>query len=315
MRVFVAGATGAVGKRLIPVLMAAGHQVVATTRSPAKTIGLRSAGAEPVVVDGLDRDAVVAAIESARPDVVVHEMTALSSMRSLRNFDEEFAVTNRLRTEGTEYLVEGARAAGARKVVVQSYAGWPSVREGSRMTTEEDPFDPAPPRTMTRTLDALRRLESIVAGASGMTGVVLRYGSLYGPGTSTAPGGEIVEAVRRRKFPVVGDGRGVWSFLHVDDAASATLLAIERGEPGVYNVVDDEPAEVREWLPDLARAIGANPPRRVPAWLGRLIIGEAGLFMMTKIRGASNAKAKRMLGWRLAYPSWRDGFRRGLATG
>jgi len=275
MKIFLAGATGAVGKRLVPVLVASGHHVVATTRSVEKAKSLRSAGAEAVGVDGLDRDVVITAVKAARPDVIVHQMTALTGMRSLKRFDDEFALTNRLRTEGTEYLLEAARAAGTKKPIVQSYAGWPSIREGSYVKTEDDPFDPTPPKTMSRTLDAIRRLESLVAAASDINGIILRYGSFYGPGTSITPGGEIIEAVRQRKFPIVGDGGGVWSFVHIDDVADATLAAIERGMPGVYNIVDDEPAEVSEWLPELAQAIGAKPPRHVPAWLGRLIIGEA----------------------------------------
>jgi len=312
MKIFLAGATGAVGKRLVPVLVARGHHLVATTRSVEKAKRLRSAGAEAVVVDGLDRDAVITAVKVARPDVIVHQMTALTSMRSLKKFDDEFALTNRLRTEGTEYLLEAARAAGTKKLIVQSYTGWPSMREGSRVKTEDDPLDPKPPNAMSRTLDAIRRLESLVAVASDINGIILRYGSFYGPGTSIAPGGEIVEAVRQRKFPIVGDGGGVWSFVHMDDVATATFAAIERGMPGVYNIVDDEPAEVSVWLPDLAQAVGAKPPRHVPAWLGRLVIGEAGISMMTQIRGASNAKAKQGLAWQPTYATWRDGFRRGF---
>ncbi len=315
MKIFLAGATGAVGKRLVPVLVASGHHVVATTRSVEKAKSLRSAGAEAVGVDGLDRDVVITAVKAARPDVIVHQMTALTGMRSLKRFDDEFALTNRLRTEGTEYLLEAARAAGTKKPIVQSYAGWPSIREGSYVKTEDDPFDPTPPKTMSRTLDAIRRLESLVAAASDINGIILRYGSFYGPGTSITPGGEIIEAVRQRKFPIVGDGGGVWSFVHIDDVADATLAAIERGMPGVYNIVDDEPAEVSEWLPELAQAIGAKPPRHVPAWLGRLIIGEAGISMMTRIRGASNAKAKQGLAWHPTYATWRDGFRRGFTRG
>jgi 2-alkyl-3-oxoalkanoate reductase len=313
MNIFLAGATGAVGKRLVPLLVSSGHHVVATTRSSEKANSLRAAGTEAVVVDGLDRNALITAVRAARPDVIVHQMTALTSMRSLKKFDDEFAITNRLRTEGTDYLLEGARAAGTRKILVQSYAGWPSIREGSRVKTEEDPLDPNPPEAMSHTLDAIRRLESTVAASSHIEGVVLRYGSFYGPGTSMTPGGEIVKAVRQRKFPVVGSGRGVWSFIHMDDVATATKLAIERAKPGVYNIVDDEPAEVSVWLPDLAQAMGAKPPRHIPTWLGRLIIGESGVSMMTEIRGASNAKAKQALGWQPTYPTWRDGFRRGFA--
>jgi nucleoside-diphosphate-sugar epimerase len=265
-------------------------------------------------MDGLNRGSVVAAVASSKPEVIVHQMTALASMRSLRNLDRELAITNRLRTEGTEYLIEAAKAAGARKLVVQSYTGWPNARTGGRIKTEDDPLDPDPPKTMTQTLAAIRRLEGLVLNVLGILGTALRYGSFYGPGTSIAPQGEIVELVRQRKFPVVGRGAGIWSFIHVDDAAAATQLAIENDVPGVYNIVDDDPAEVSIWLPQLARTIGAKPPRHIPEWLGRLALGESGALMMTKIRGSSNAKAKKVMGWRPAYSTWRDGFRRCLSV-
>jgi 2-alkyl-3-oxoalkanoate reductase len=267
-------------------------------------------GAEPAVLDGLNRDAVMAAVIAARPEAIVHEMTALASMRSLKNFDEEFALTNRLRTEGTEHLIAAAQAAGTRKLVVQSYSGWPNERVGGRIKTEDDPLDPDPPKAMTESIAAIRKLENVTVNAAGIPGTVLRYGSLYGPGTSISSNGEIVQMVRQRKFPVVGGGAGIWSFVHVDDAAAATRLAIETEAPGIYNIVDDEPAEVSAWLPELAKAIGAKPPRRVPAWLGRLAMGEAGLSMMTRIRGSSNAKAKLALGWQPTYTSWREEFPR-----
>jgi 2-alkyl-3-oxoalkanoate reductase len=313
MTIFVAGGTGAIGKRLVPLLVSRGHRVVASTRTSAKAEALAAQGAEPVIADGLDKDAVIRAVVLATPDVIVHEMTSLASMRSLKHFDDEFAVTNRLRTTGTEYLISAAHAAGTRHLVVQSYAGWPQGREGSRLKTEDDPFDPAPPKEMSKSLAAIARLEKLAVQAGAIHGTVLRYGSLYGPGTSTSRDGEIVKVVRERKFPIIGDGAGVWSFLHVDDAATATLLAIEHQACGVYNIVDDEPAEVAVWLPELAKAVGADPPRHIPAWLGRLAMGEPGLFMMTKIRGASNAKAKRELGWQPAYRSWREGFLKGLS--
>jgi nucleoside-diphosphate-sugar epimerase len=309
MKIFLAGGTGAVGRRLVPALLRGGHQVVATTRSSEKTSALAALGAEPVIADGLNRDSILNAVTAARPDVIVHQMTSLASMKSLRNFDRHFATTNRLRTEGTRNLVEAARAAGTKKVVVQSFCGWPSIREGSRVKTEDDPLDPNPPSTMRDTLDAIRQLESLPATASGLTAVVLRYGNFYGPGTGVAAGGEIVEAVRKRMFPIVGDGNGVWSFIHTDDVAEATHFAIERAEAGVYNIVDDDPAEVRLWLPELARVLGAKPPLRIPAWLGRFAIGSAGVMMMTTMRGASNAKAKAAFNWQPRYASWRDGFR------
>jgi nucleoside-diphosphate-sugar epimerase len=273
---------------------------------------LRAQGAEPVVVDGLDRDAVMRAVVSSHPDAIVHQMTALASMRSLKHFDDEFAVTNRLRTEGTRHLLEAAHACGAHKFVAQSYTGWPNERRGGRVKTEEDPLDSDPPNAMTKTLGAIRALEDMVLNAPGITGTVLRYGSLYGPGTSLSDAGEIVKLIRQRKFPFIGSGAGVWSFIHLDDAARATQLAIERAASGIYNIVDDDPAEVSAWLPELARAVGAKPPLRLPAWIGRLVVGEAGISMMTEVRGSSNAKAKRALGWRPQYASWRDGFRRGL---
>ncbi len=313
MRIFLAGATGALGKRLGPLLVSDGHHVVGMTKTPGKTSQLEAVGVQPVVADALDRSAVFQAVIDAHPEVVIHQVTALAKLRNLRNWEREFALTNRLRTEGTENLLAAAQQAGARLLVAQSYTGWPNERSGGLRKTEDDPLDSSPPRSMQGTLDAIVRLERIVTSAAGLTGIVLRYGSFYGPGTSTGEGGDIVEMVRQRKFPIIGDGAGVWSFLHVDDAAGATRLAIERGIPGIFNIVDNEPAPVSVWLPELAQAIGAKPPYHLPAWIGRLLVGEGGLLMMTKIRGSSNGKAKRVLGWRPAYPSWRDGFRRGLA--
>ncbi|MGH3032780.1 MAG: NAD-dependent epimerase/dehydratase family protein [Gaiellaceae bacterium] len=308
MRVFLAGATGAIGKRLVPLLVANGHLVTGMTRSPEKAERLRAAGAEPVVADALDENAVPDAVTRAEPEVVVHQATALSSL-DLRKFDETFAPTNRLRTEGTDHLLSAARAAGVRRFVAQSFAGWAYAREGGPAKSEEDPLDPNPPAAVRRTLDAIRYLESTVVEAKGIEGLALRYGGFYGPETSISEGGEHWEAVRRRRFPIVGSGSGVWSFVHIDDAAAATMAAMERGRAGIYNVVDDDPAPVSEWLPALAAAIGAKPPRRLPAWIGRLAAGEHGVVMMTEIRGASNAKAKRELGWTLQHPSWREGFR------
>jgi nucleoside-diphosphate-sugar epimerase len=312
MRLFLAGGSGAVGARLLPMLVAGGHHVVATTRTPAKRDRLRKLGAEPVVLDGLDRDAVMKAVVWCRPEAIVHQMTALRSLRSLRHFDREFALTNRLRTEGTRHLLDAAAYAATRRVVAQSYTGWPNERQGERIKTEEDPLDANPPASMRATLEAIRTLESIVVNAPHVSGIVVRYGSLYGPGTSLSDISEIARLIRQRRFPLVGDGAGIWSFIHVDDAARATMLALERGAPGIYNIVDDDPAEVSVWLPALADALGAKPPFHVPAWIGRLAIGEAGVSMMTQGRGSSNAKAKRALGWTPEYGSWRDGFRHGL---
>jgi nucleoside-diphosphate-sugar epimerase len=314
MKVFVAGATGVVGRSLVPRLVAGGHEVVGMTRSPSKQELVRSLGARPVVADALDPDAVARAVASAAPDVIVHELTALSGKFDLRHIDRFFQTTNRLRTEGTDQLLAAAHAAGARRFVAQSFAGWPAARTGGPVTGEDAPFDPDLPKQLRDMLAAIRHLEDAVTGADWLEGVVLRYGGLYGPGTtlSADPTAEHTAAVRKRQFPVVGHGGGIWSFIHVDDAAAATALAVECGKRGIYNVVDDDPAPVRDWLPELARALGAKPPRRVPRWLGRLLAGEAATVMMTEVRGASNEKAKRELGWKPRYASWQQGFAQGL---
>jgi nucleoside-diphosphate-sugar epimerase len=312
MRIFVAGAGGALGARLVPMLISGGHEVVAMTRSPGKGGALRAMGAEPAVADGLDRAAVMQAVVRAEPEVVIHQMTALAQMKSLKRFDAEFALTNRLRTAGTDHLVDAARAAGARRLIVQSYGSWNYERSGTGLKSEDDPLDSDPPPNQRESLAAIRHLEQAVLGAGDLEAIALRYASFYGPGTGIARDGDIVDLVADRKLPIVGDGAGVWSFVHIEDAACATVAAIGRGAPGIYNVVDDEPAPVAEWLPELATAIGARPPRRVPVWLGRLAVGEVGVSMMTRIRGASNAKARRELGWEPRYRSWREGFRTGL---
>ena len=313
MTVFVAGASGAVGHRLVPLLVASGYDVAAMTRSPQKVDSLRAAGAEPVVADGLDAGEVTRAITRSQPEVVIHQMTGLTGVSSYKKFDEEFSVTNRLRTEGTDNLLNAARAAGVRRFIAQSYGNWNYARTGTGLKGEDDPFDPDPPANQRKSLEAIRHLEDAVLGAQGMEGIVLRYANFYGPGTGFALDGDLAELVRQRKFPIVGNGGGVWSFIHIDDAATATIAAIEHGAPGVYNIVDDEPAPVAAWLPELARALGAKPPRRVPVWLGRLAAGDVGVSMMTQIRGTSNAKAKRELGWQPRYQSWRVGFRDGLS--
>jgi len=307
MKIFVAGATGAIGRQLVPRLMAAGHEVAGMTRSESKQAALWEIGAEAVVADALDPEQVADAVARAKPEVIVHELTAISTL-DLRHFDRSFAPTNRLRTEGTDHLLSAGRAVGVERFVAQSYAGWPQGRAGAAIKTEEEPLDPAQPREMRESWDAIRHLEAAVTGADWTEGIVLRYGGLYGPGTSLAPGSEEYEMVRKRKFPIVGNGAGIWSFVHVADAAEATVAAVERGRRGIYNVVDDEPAAVAEWLPGLAAAIGAPKPWRVPRWLGRLAVGEVGVAMMTEIRGASNAKAKRELGWQPRHASWRQGF-------
>jgi nucleoside-diphosphate-sugar epimerase len=307
MRVFVAGATGAVGRRLVPQLVERGHRVVATTRTPAKRDLLRALGAQPVVMDGLDAGQVGEAVVRAEPDVIIHQMTALTGVGDLRRFDREFARTNELRTAGTDHLLAAAAAAGTGRFVAQSYTNWPNIREGGPVKTEDDPLDPQPPAAQAETLAAIRHVERVVAEAP-LTGIALRYGNLYGPG-ATDP---LVELLRRRRFPVVGSGAGVWSWVHVDDAASATVAAAEHGPRGVYNVVDDDPAPIAEWLPYLAECLAAPRPRHVPLWLGRLLAGEVGVSMMTRVRGSSNARAKRELGWQPQWTSWRQGFRYGL---
>lgn len=309
MKVFVAGATGAMGRQLVPRLVAEGHRVVGMTRAESKQSELWDLGAEPVVADALDPEQVADVVARTTPEVIIHQLTAIAHL-DIRHFDRSFAPTNRLRTEGTDNLLAAGRAVGARRFIAQSYTGWPYARTNGRVKTEEDPLDPAPAREMRESLAAIRHLESAVTGADWTTGIVLRYGGYYGPGTSLTPGGEQVEMVRKRKFPVVGDGAGVWSFVHIADAAEATVAAVERGARGVYNVVDDDPAPVAEWLPELARQIGAPKPWRVPRFIGRLVAGEAGAVMMTEIRGASNAKAKRELGWEPRHRTWREGFTR-----
>jgi nucleoside-diphosphate-sugar epimerase len=307
MKVFVAGASGAIGKQLLPRLVKGGHQVVGTTRSAEKAELVQELGAEPVVLDALDRDQVARAVAEAEPDAIVHELTALTGALRMGKPDRNFAQTNRLRSEGVDYLLSAGQAAGVRRFVAQSFAGWPFARTGGPVKSEEDPLDPQPAASMRQTFEAIRHLEEAVTGAEWTEGIVLRYGGFYGPGTSLAPGGENTEMILKRKFPLVGDGGGVWSFVHIGDAAEATVAALERGQRGIYNIVDDEPAPVSEWLPAVASAIGAKPPRHAPRWLARLVAGEAGVVMMTEIRGASNAKAKRELGWQPQHPSWRQG--------
>jgi nucleoside-diphosphate-sugar epimerase len=308
MKVFVAGATGALGKQLVPQLVAKGHDVTGMTRSEGKRDLVRSLGARPVVADALDADTVALAVAESEPEVIVHELTALSGNPDWRNFDRSFALTNRLRTEGTDNLLAAGRAMGLRRFVAQSFAGWPYARSGARIKSEEEPFDADPPASMRETLGALRHLELAVTSAEWTEGIVLRYGGFYGPGTSLTPEGEFAEMIRKRRFPVVGSGEGVSSFIQIEDAAEATLAAVERGRRGVYNVVDDEPLPAREWLPALAEAMGAKPPRHFPRWLGRLLAGEAATEMMTEVRGASNRKAKRELGWEPRHPNLRVGF-------
>ena len=312
MKVFVAGASGAIGMRLVPQLIAAGHEVTAMTRSEQKTGRLRAFGATAVAADALDRSQVMQAVMRAEPEVMIHQLTGLAGVKSLTNFDREFVLTNRLRTEGTNHLLEGARAAGTRRFIAQSHGNWSYQRTATGLETEEDPLDSDPPANQVKSLEAIRYLEHGVREADGIEGIALRYANFYGPGTGFALGGDIVSQVRKRKLPIIGDGGGVWSFGHVDDAAAATIAATEHGSPGVYNVVDDEPAPVSAWLRALAEAVGATPPRHIPVWLGRLAAGEVRVSMMTQIRGTSNAKAKRELVWSPRYRSYREGFQNGL---
>jgi len=319
MKVFVAGATGVLGRKLVPQLVARGHEVVGMTRSTAKKDLVRSLGARPVVADALDPDAVAQAVASAEPEVIVHELTALSgkmSIRDARHPDRSpmAKMTNRLRTEATDHLLAAGRAVGARRFVAQSFGAFRWARSGAPVQTEADPLDPDPPAPLRPVVEGLLYLEEAVTTIEWGEGLVLRYGGFYGPGTSVsrAPDAVMAAPIRKRQFPVIGDGGGVWSHIHIEDAAGATAVAVERGPAGIYYIVDDEPASVGEWLPVLASALDAKPPRRIPRWLGRLAAGEAATVMMTEARGASNAKAKRELGWQLRYPSWRVGFPQGL---
>jgi nucleoside-diphosphate-sugar epimerase len=313
MKIFVAGATGVVGRPLIRQLVERGHEVTGMTRSESKQELLRELGARPVVADALDPDGVARAIAEAEPDVIVHQLTAISAFNP-RHMERDFATTNRLRTEGTDHLLAAGRAVGVKRFVAQSFAPWPYARTGGMVKSEDDPLDDEPPAQVRTTLEAIKYLERAVMSADWTEGIALRYGGFYGPGTSIGlnPLGEQIEMIRARKFPIAGKGTGVWSFIHVEDAASATVEAVEHGRRGIYNVVDDEPAPVSEWLPELAKAVGAKPPRRVPLWLARIAGGEVTAVMMRDLRGSSNTKAKRELGWQPRYPSWREGFARGL---
>ena len=313
MKIFIAGASGAIGGHLVSQLVARGHAVVGTTRSPAKTAVLRKLGAEPVVVDALDPDSVADAVARAEPEVIVHQLTALSGPVDFRRVKRMAAATDRLRTEGTDHLLAAARAAGVGRFVAQSHSMW-MERTGGPLADENDRIEPNPPADVARSVAALRHLEEAVTGITWGDGIALRYGGFYGPGTgiSAAPDAVMAKQIGKRKFQIVGGGGGVWSLVHITDAASATVAAIERGKPGIYHVADDEPAPVRVWLPELARALGAPPPRRVPAWLVRLLAGKGPVDMMTQARGVSSEKIKRELGWTPRYPTWRTGFTDGL---
>jgi nucleoside-diphosphate-sugar epimerase len=308
MRIFLAGGTGAIGTRLVPRLLERGHHVTATTRSTTRLERLRQLGAEAVVMDGLDPLAVGEAVARAEPDAIIHQLTALAGKPDMKHFDRWFAATNELRTKGTEHLLNAASAAGVRRLIAQSFTGWTNIREGGPIKTEDDPLDPNPAKEQVETLGAIRFLERAVTEAP-LEGIVLRYGSFYGPGASDA----LVAMVRKRMLPIIGDGGGVWSFIHLDDAATATIAAVERGRRGIYNIVDDEPARVSDWLPHLAGAVGAKRPLRVPVWLARIAAGDVVVQWMTTGRGASNRKARQALDWQPSWRSWREGFRYGLA--
>ena len=308
MRIFVAGATGAIGLQLVPQLIAAGHSVVGTTRTAAKAELIKRMGAEPVIADGLDAPAIRAAVIAAEPDTIIDQMTDLADVTDIRHFDRAFTATNRLRTQGTDFLLAAAREAGAGRFIAQSFCGWTYGRGGEEIKTETDALDPDPPAELRRTLQAIQHLEDAVTGSADPEGIVLRYGSFYGPDTGMLSRA-MIDQLRRRRVPLIGGGGGRWSFIHVEDAAAATVAAVERGKPGeIYNIVDDDPAEVSEWLPALAALLGARPPIRLPAWLGRLFAGEHLVSMMTEVRAGSNTKARQELGWRPAHPSWRQGF-------
>jgi nucleoside-diphosphate-sugar epimerase len=309
MRIVVAGATGALGKQLVPRLVQRGHEVTGMTRTPAKQDLLRGLGATPAVADALDPEAVARVVGQAQPDAIIHELTALSNLGMMRNLDRAFAQTNRLRTEATDHLLAAGRAVGVKRFIAQSFAGWPAKRVGGPVKTEDDPFDTDPPGAVRETLAAIRYLEEAVVGAQWTVGIALRYGGFYGPGTSLdSAGGEHVDLIRKRRMPIVGSGQGVWSFIHIADAAEATIAALTHGERGVYNIVDDDPAPVAEWLPELAAELGAKPPMHIPRFVGRALAGEAMTVMMTEIRGASNAKARERLDWKPAHPSLRGAF-------
>ena len=310
MRVFLAGASGAIGRPLVPKLIAAGHEVTGMTRSEARAEEIRATGAAAAVVDVFDADALGAAVAAASPEVVIHELTSLPDRLDFKK-DDAYAPTNRVRTEGTRNLIDAARAAGARRFVCQSIA-FAYRPEGAGLKTEEDPLLSDAPGTFGSGVKALHEMEELALGSDGLEGLVLRYGFFYGPGTYYASEGTTMQDIRRRRMPVVGRGTGVFSFVHVDDAADATVAAVERGAPGIYNVVDDDPAPMSEWVPEMAKAAGAKPPRRVPVWLAKLVGGKAVADFSLELRGASNEKAKRELGWTPAHPSWRSGFAESL---
>ena len=312
MKVLVTGGTGAIGKFLLPLLLENKHDVVALTRSAIKAADLEDMGVSAAIVDPLDKVRLTAEVRRAEPDVIIHQLTALTGAGNFRKFDQEFALTNRFRTEVTDTLLAAARTIGTRRFIAQSYCGWPNGRKGAAVKTEEDPLDPNPLESFTKSLAAIRYLETTLRNTKFLDALALRYGWFYGPGTAIGQGGTVLKMVKQRRLPVIGGGGAIWSFIHILDAARATVAAISRGAPGVYNIIDDEPAKVATWLPALAKAVDAKPPIKIPHWLGEIMIGKAGVSMMTEIRGCSNEKAKRELNWKPLYPSWRIGFVDGL---
>lgn len=312
MRIFLAGASGAIGRTLIPFLLEQQHEVFGAFRNPANAERVQALGATPIVLDALDGQAVNSRIAEIKPQVVIHQLTAIPAHLDLRHIDRDFELTNRLRTEGTRNLATAAVNAGVEKFIAQSFAGWPYARRGIILKTEEDDLDPTPPPQLKAMLDAIETLEHTVLRERGFTGIVLRYGPLYGPYSSIASDGTMVQDVREHKVPVIGEGTGVWSFLHLHDAATATVAALTHAQHGIYNIVDDDPAPVVEWLPYLAQCLGAPPPRHIPNWMAKLAVGEHAVAMMNDIRGVSNAKARKELHWTPRWSSWRQGFLEGL---
>ncbi|MFL5510139.1 MAG: NAD-dependent epimerase/dehydratase family protein [Gemmatimonadaceae bacterium] len=312
MKIFVTGGTGALGKFLLPQLLEKGHEVVALSRSADRAESIEKMGASAVIADPLSKEQLTAAVRRAEPEVIIHQLTALKGVENFKKLDENFALTNRFRTEVTDSLLAAARTIGTQRLIVQSYCGWPYARKGGPVKNEDDPLDPKPLEGFVKTLAAIRYMESKIHSVPTLQGLALRYGAFYGPGSAIGKGGAVVKLVKKRKLPIIGGGTGIWSFIHLKDAASATVAAVTSGEPGVYNIVDDEPAKVSAWLPVLAKAVGGKPPRKIPYWLGELLAGKGGVMMMTQIKGCSNAKAKRDLGWTPQFASWRRGFVEGL---
>lgn len=313
MKIFFLGSTGVIGRNLIPLLVSQQHDVTALVSSEKKISEAENMGAKGVAVNVFDRKELTELIKRIDPEIILHQLTALSHVTgNFRKFDKEFEITNRFRTEVTDTLFKAAELTGVKRIIVQSFCGWPFARVGGLIKTEKDPLDPNPPSGFRETHNAIRHLENVVERSEKVEALALRYGMFYGPGTAISSNGAIVNLIRKRKFPIVGDGGGIWSFIHIEDVTQATANAVTRGNPGIYNIVDDEPAPVSDWLPCLAQVLEAKPPPKIPLWLARLLIGEAGVSMMTKIRGGSNSKAKRDLGWTPVYSTWRDGFAKGL---